>query len=96
MKETPRRRITVKSSLHEISSYELGNRVAVRGRSFFPPAWRNVKYQNKRGTKCSSTDRGLFHSKNCNFPEESLIFCILCSQSYHGLGYRTGSVLLRM
>ncbi len=40
------------------------------------PTLRNVKYQ--RGTKCSGTNRGLFHSQNCNFPEESIILISLC------------------
>jgi hypothetical protein len=33
MKETPRRRITVKSSLFEVSKDQLGNRVVVRGKA---------------------------------------------------------------
>jgi hypothetical protein len=32
-----------------------------RDRKIFP-AWRNVKYQNGRGAKCTGTSRGLFHS----------------------------------
>jgi hypothetical protein len=33
-------------------------------------SWKNVKYQHGRGTRCSHTNKGLFHSQNCNFPEE--------------------------
>jgi hypothetical protein len=52
------------------------------------PAWRNVKYQHERRTICSLANRGLFHSQNCNFPEESFIICILYSaiQDNHCLG----------
>jgi hypothetical protein len=32
--------------------------------------------EKPRCTKCSGTNRGLFHSQNCNFPEQSLIFHI--------------------
>jgi hypothetical protein len=44
------------------------------------PAWRNVhvKYQHGRGTECSGTNRILFHSQNCNFPEESFILISFC------------------
>jgi hypothetical protein len=40
------------------------------------PAWRNVKYQHGQRTKCYGTNRGLFHSQNCNFPWDSLIIYI--------------------
>jgi hypothetical protein len=38
VKETPRRRITVTSSLNEISMDQLGKRVAVRRGGIIPPA----------------------------------------------------------
>ena len=38
MKETPRRRITVRSSLTEISTDQLRNRVWVSGGGIIPPA----------------------------------------------------------
>jgi hypothetical protein len=41
-------------------------------------AWRNVKCQHGRETKCSHTNRGLFHSQNCHFPEESFILISFC------------------
>jgi hypothetical protein len=41
-------------------------------------AWRNVKCQHRRGTKCSRTNRVLFYSQNCNFPEESFILISFC------------------
>jgi hypothetical protein len=37
MKETPRRRITVTSSVDKVSTDQLGNRVVVRGRGINPP-----------------------------------------------------------
>jgi hypothetical protein len=37
MEETPRRRITVTSSFHEISTDQLGNRVVVRGEALLIP-----------------------------------------------------------
>jgi hypothetical protein len=37
MQEAPRRRITVTSSLYEISTELLGNRVVVRGKGGTPP-----------------------------------------------------------
>ncbi len=40
--------------------------------------WRNAKYQRGRGKKCSCTNRGLFLSQNCNFPEESFILISFC------------------
>jgi hypothetical protein len=40
---------------------------------YSPLACKNVKYQHGRGTKCSGPNRGLFHSQNFNFPEESFI-----------------------
>ncbi len=45
------------------------------------PAWPG------RGTNCSGTNRGLFYSQNCNFPEESLIlisFCCSAVRSHSG------------
>jgi hypothetical protein len=52
------------------------------------PAWRNVKYQHGPETRCSRTNRELFHSQNCNLPKESFIFYIFFSptQGNHGLG----------
>jgi hypothetical protein len=41
-------------------------------------AWRNVKCQHGRATKCSRTNRGLYHSQNCNFPEERFILISFC------------------
>jgi hypothetical protein len=38
LKETPRRRITVTSSLNKISTDQLENRVVVRGGGVTPPA----------------------------------------------------------
>jgi hypothetical protein len=51
---------------------------------YIPPmpvlrAWRNVKFRRRRGKKRFGTNRGLFHAQNCNFPEDGLIFKILCS-----------------
>ncbi len=43
------------------------------------PAWKNAKYQHGPGTKCSGTDRGIFLSQNCNFPEESFILISCCN-----------------
>jgi hypothetical protein len=45
------------------------------------PAWRNVKYQYGRGTKCSGTNRVFSHSQNCNFPEESFILSTFCNSA---------------
>jgi hypothetical protein len=42
------------------------------------PAWRNIKYQHGRGKKSSGTNRGLFHSHNCNFPRDSFILISFC------------------
>ncbi len=42
------------------------------------PAWRNEKCQHGQGTKCSHINRGLFHSQNCKFPEESFILISFC------------------
>ena len=52
-------------------------------------AWRNVKYLRGRGKECSRTNRSLFLSQNCNFPEESFIlisFCysVGCEYTYSG------------
>ncbi len=55
-----------------------------------PPAWRNVKYQYGPGARCSRTNRGLFPSQKCSFPEKSFIIYILCPsiQGNHGLGVK--------
>jgi hypothetical protein len=63
---TPRPWVT----LHESTKYK------ILSPPLTIPAWRNVKYQHGRGTKCSGINRGLFHSQNCNFPEESFILII--------------------
>jgi hypothetical protein len=41
-------------------------------------AWRNIKYQRGRGKECSPSNRGLFLSQNCNFPEESFTLISFC------------------
>jgi hypothetical protein len=41
-------------------------------------AWRNVKCQHGRVTKCSHINRGLFHFQNCKFSEESFILISFC------------------
>jgi hypothetical protein len=43
------------------------------------PAKRNVIYQYGGGTKCSSTNRVFYHSRTCNFPEESFIWSTFCN-----------------
>ena len=54
-------------------------------------AWRNVKCQHGRATKCSRTNRGLYHSQNCNFPEERFILISFChSAGLEKSGTRTG------
>ncbi len=54
------------------------------------PTQKNVKYQHGRGTKCSSTNRGLFNSQNCNFSEESFILISFC----HSVDWRASTTTL--
>jgi hypothetical protein len=49
-----------------------------RYRKIFP-AWKNVKYQYGQGAKCFVTNRGIFHSQACTFPEESFILSSSCN-----------------
>jgi hypothetical protein len=49
-----------------------------RGKYIPNPSWRNVNYKHGRGTKFSGINRGLVHSQNCNFPEESFILISFC------------------
>jgi len=52
-------------------------------------AWRNVKCQRGRGTKCSRTNKGIFHPQNCNFPEESFILISFCYSVAYSLWLST-------
>jgi hypothetical protein len=69
-------------TLHERTKYKI----------LSPPltflAWRNVKYQHGRGTKCSSTNRGLFHSQTAIFQRRAsfwlafvTVHCLIRSKS---------------
>ncbi len=49
-----------------------------RYRKIFP-AWKNVKYQYGQGAKCFGTNRGIFHSQACTFPQESFILSSSCN-----------------
>ena len=52
------------------------------------PAWRNVKYQYRKGKKCSSPNRGLFPFPELQFSRGELHFkylllqCNVCKQFY--------------
>ncbi len=62
-------------------------RSCFRDRKIFP-AQKDVKYQYGQGAKCSSTNRGHFHSQNCNFPEERFILSSPCNSAridYHNI-----------
>jgi hypothetical protein len=55
VKETPRRRITVTSSLNEISTDQLGNRVAVRRGGIIPPTHITFSAGFRNPDRCTKT-----------------------------------------
>ncbi len=66
------------ATLHESSKYEILSHPLTLLHAGNISDMKECKIPAWARNKCSGTNRGLFHSQNCNFPEEGFILLSFC------------------